>query len=75
MRSTETGATGLEPATSGVTGATQRTVQTARFRYLMRIEGGAASSATTTGIAVNCARFDAVWAPVPNGSTTSQTCG
>jgi hypothetical protein len=32
----EAGATGLEPATSGVTGATERTANVARLSYLKR---------------------------------------
>jgi len=57
-----TGATGLEPATSGVTGATQMTAQTARFGCLMRNESGWSPAAPSREIAAICGRFWAVWA-------------
>jgi hypothetical protein len=59
--------TGLEPATSGVTGATGKTMMAARFRCLMGNESRRGPSTSAPEIGAVCGRFTGVWAAVPNG--------
>jgi hypothetical protein len=50
------------------------TLQTAKFRYLMRNEDDAADSDAAPGIAVNCARFDAVLGTSAQCSPARDNC-
>jgi hypothetical protein len=62
----EAGATGLEPATSGVTGAVPRTARRGRFGYLMRNEDIPTQSIGTRDISAFAGRYTLDWALVPN---------